>query len=108
MTKAPALTGTVRLKLFGPVTSRTFTKPLDERGRFVVPTLARKGGRREPHPQNSSARVGLTSRQTWTLHHIVRCGACGSWQVVTDQVLASISSGVYEYPAICDHFRVGE
>lgn len=45
---------------------------------------------------------GLTSRQAWTLEHIVRCPACGCWMTVTDRALRD---GEVPAGAICRHFE---
>lgn len=47
---------------------------------------------------------GLRSRQAWTLDHITRC-SCGAWVVVTDRLLRDITSGAYEWPAVCRHYE---
>lgn len=50
-----------------------------------------------------TCRGGLTSRQAWTLAHIVRC-TCGAWVLVTDRELADETAAE---PVVCRHFRVG-
>lgn len=52
-----------------------------------------------------SCRGGLTSRQAWTLQHIARCSACGSWVLLTDRELTGDVTAV---GVVCRHFRVGE
>lgn len=49
----------------------------------------------------SRAHPGLTSRQAWTLEHIVRCPSCGSWTTVLDR---EITEGLMDGVAVCQHF----
>lgn len=49
------------------------------------------------------ARLGLTSRQAWTLDHIVRCPACGAWTTLTDAELSEGAATAAD--PICRHFQ---
>lgn len=68
-------------------------------------TVSRFRHVRESVPSNSSARVGLTSRQAWALEHITRCPSCGRWVLVSDQTLWLITGDGYVPPAVCEHFQ---